>query len=757
MAEPTSRFGVDLSDPTVGVVFGNVSTTEFRFAVRDPSLKRLDYVQVEHPTDGVLVAHVVEMTRETNVTFEDASRASLRDTATRDHLVARARVIGFRDARGILQAPRTPLPAGSTVRRVDEGLLAHVFGLRDTEGAYIGVVKGYDLRVFLDINTLVQKHVSVLAKTGSGKSYAVGVLMEELIKQGVPIVVIDPHGEHASLAQPNTTASDQAARRRFGVTPRNYGEHIVEYSPDTVASPDAVPFRLESKNLEAREIADLLGGKPTNSQMGMLHAAVKELIDKEADYALEDVLEQVRESASNAKWNLVSTLESLVGLEVFSGPGTTIESLVQPKKVSILNLKGVSPDLQEMVVATTARRLFEARKLGKVPPFMLVVEEAHNFAPEKGLAGTPTGLVLRTVASEGRKFGMGLTVVSQRPAKVDKNVLSQCNTQIMLKVTNPNDLKALASSAEGFTSESEDEIQRLPVGVAFVSHPRISIPVLVEIRPRETSHGGESVDVMASVRESETPAPSGRGRGRDAQDDEQDEDADEERTLDIDVVPARATKASERPVSRPPALKQSQLPPTESVRVPETAAPTRVAAAPPRPPGWAESTFEAERVVARADLRKLDLPQLNRLHDDLAMKARALAGAHGDEALDALGQRLDAHLARVQDHIEKLERKEGSFASRLKRRLTARSTAPAGLDAEEPEISPRREAPRTSDLSASRAPAKASAKTPAKKPPKESPKRSAKKAAGKPAKKKAPKAAAKKPAKKAASKGAKKK
>ena len=51
---------------------------------------------------------------------------------------------------------------------------------------------------------------------------------------------------------------------------------------------------------------------------------------------------------------------------------------------------------------------------------------------------------------------MGLMVVSQRPAKVDKNVLSQCNTQIILKVTNPNDLKALASSVEGFSSDSED-------------------------------------------------------------------------------------------------------------------------------------------------------------------------------------------------------------------------------------------------------------------------------------------------------------
>src|SRR5881275_3672792 len=108
--------------------------------------------------------------------------------------------------------------------------------------------------------------------------------------------------------------------------------------------------------------------------------------------------------------------------------------------------------------------MFELRKLGRIPPMMLVVEEAHNFCPQVGQVASSK--VFRTLASEGRKFGLGLVIITQRPAKVDKNVLSQCNTQLILKVTNPNDLKALASSVEGLTSESEDEIQRLPVGVA---------------------------------------------------------------------------------------------------------------------------------------------------------------------------------------------------------------------------------------------------------------------------------------------------
>jgi len=657
---------VSVDTPIVGAVFGNVSTTEFRLAVRDATLRRLDYVQVEHPTDGALVAQVVEVTRETNMSFEEAGRR-YGEAPLRDHLVGRARVIGFRDLNGRLQAPRTPVPAGADVRRVDSALLAQVFGLRDTEGAYMGVVKGYDLRVVLDINTLVQKHVSVLAKTGSGKSYVVGVLMEELIKRGVPIVVIDPHGEHGSLAKPNNSPHDQSARRRFGVTPRNYGEHIVEYSPDIIANPDAAPFNIESRNLEVRDVVELLGGEVSNSQMGILHSVVRDLKDKGKDYDLTMVLEAVRESASNAKWTLVSAIESLVSLGIFTGGGTSIESLVQPKKVSILNLKGVSPEVQQTVVSITARRLFEARKLGKVPPFMLVLEEAHNFAPEKGLATTASGMACRTIASEGRKFGMGLVVVSQRPAKVDKNVLSQCNTQIILKVTNPNDLKALASSVEGLTGDSEDEIQRLPVGVAFVSHPRISIPVLVEVRPRETAHGGESVDVMAAVREAE---------------EHEEEEAVQavEREIEREEEEERGAKSPPpAPSPSPKKAHQKKLPepapePEAPAAEPPRAAPAPVAPRPSPParrlpPSWMEELAQEVRFIAASDLAELGEPRLRALEAELSQRAESLsrelpdAGPRGEQLLADL----NAELVRVHGILG--TQKRGFFARLLDRKV----------------------------------------------------------------------------------------
>ncbi|MDD4579429.1 MAG: ATP-binding protein, partial [Methanothrix sp.] len=116
--------------------------------------------------------------------------------------------------------------------------------------------------------------------------------------------------------------------------------------------------------------------------------------------------------------------------------------------------------------------------------------------PERGTGNAASTNIVRTIAAEGRKFGLGLMVISQRPARVDKNVISQCNTQIIMRVTNPNDLKALSKGLEGMTTELEEEIKRLPAGVAMLVSNEIERPVTVNVRPRKSRHGGVSTQIV---------------------------------------------------------------------------------------------------------------------------------------------------------------------------------------------------------------------------------------------------------------------
>ncbi len=483
-AEQRDRSDAD----AVGRLVGDVTTHRFTFDVTDPDLSATTYVSIEHEGE-IYLAQVTQVEREVKGAAE----------GNEGDLVADAKIIGRRDDQGRLTVPNTPPKAGIHVHRAQADLVRSALNL-DDQGAYLGLLRGLELPVHLDVNELVQKHCSILAKTGAGKSYALGVLMEELLKHQVPIVIIDPHGEHASLEAPNSSDHDTAMMRRFDVKPRSYADQVEEFAVDTDAVPDAHPFRLDERDLSARDIGELLADGLTSAQTGTLHQAIRELKDDGA-YTLEEIIASVEQQSGSSKWPVLQALEDLQDLGILAEEPTATSRLVQEGQATILNLKGLAPHVQQLVVARVADELFEARKVGLVPPHLFVLEEAHNFAPERHLTAAASGEILRTIASEGRKFGMGLAVVSQRPAKVDKNVLSQCNTQIILKVTNANDLKAISKSVEGLPPGIEDEIQALPVGTGLVSEPSIAVPLFCEIRPRETRHGGSSIEVVRDAGE----------------------------------------------------------------------------------------------------------------------------------------------------------------------------------------------------------------------------------------------------------------
>ena len=482
----------------VGYIFGNkIGTTDFKFAVDGKKLRKFDYIFAPHK-EGNMLAQVMEIEQHSDLGFNDASlmmKGGERPPINSD-LSADANVIGYRDKKGLLQSPRTPFDSGTAIVRAEESLIRQVLGLSASKenGAFMGLLKGHQLSVYLNIDALVQKHICILAKTGGGKSYACGVLIEELLKKKIPMVIIDTHGEYASLTKPNKNRKDVKNMERFGIKAKDYAGQIVEYSP-TGSRSSAKHLTLSGMSLEAREIIDLLSAKLSGPQVGVLYQAIKEIKEYKKVYDLRDIIDAVNRSKSNARWNVIASLESLDSIGVFSENGTSSSELVVKGKCSTINMKGVPPDVQDVVVARLTKQLFDDRKAGKVQPFLFVVEEAHNYCPERGFGNAVSSNILRTVASEGRKFGMGLCVVSQRPAKVDKNIISQCNTNIILKVTNPNDLKAIIQSVEGLTNETFREIQRLPIGVAFISGAGLQLPIMTEIRTRETSHGGKSVDI----------------------------------------------------------------------------------------------------------------------------------------------------------------------------------------------------------------------------------------------------------------------
>jgi DNA helicase HerA-like ATPase len=121
-----------------------------------------------------------------------------------------------------------------------------------------------------------------------------------------------------------------------------------------------------------------------------------------------------------------------------------------------------------------------------------LLEEAHRYAPA-GVKVVSTD-VLKQILSEGRKFGVGIGLITQRPGKLDQDVLSQCMTQFIMRIVNPIDQQTIASSVEGAGRRLLDELPALTKGQVIVSGVAVNTPLLCAVRQRITTHGGETID-----------------------------------------------------------------------------------------------------------------------------------------------------------------------------------------------------------------------------------------------------------------------
>ena len=443
----------------LGKIIGKVTTKNFTFLVTGPA-KKFEYIQVLHKENYYVLSQIIEIEKDIN------------------QATAYCNIIGYKESNAIKQL-KTPLEPETEALKAEDSFIKEILSLEQQQNsAFIGHLNGKDIKVYLNINKLLTKHIAILAKSGSGKSWTSAVLIEELLDKNVPILIIDPHGEYSSLKYP----ADNTAK--------GYIKQIKEFSPDTAINPEAKPLRL-SANLNPSELIHLLPARLSNAQLNCLYSAIKNIDNLDFD----QLILALQNEDSNLKWNLINIIEYIKGLNLFSNSPTTPFELIQPGIASIVNLKGIPVEIQEVVVYKLSLDLFNERRKNNIPPFFFVIEEAHNYIPERNYGEAKSSSILRQLASEGRKFGLGLCLVTQRPSRIEKNALSQITTQIILKVTNPNDLKAISNSVEGITSETEKEIRNLPIGTALITGV-VDLPIFVDIRPRRTKHGGQAIEII---------------------------------------------------------------------------------------------------------------------------------------------------------------------------------------------------------------------------------------------------------------------
>ncbi|MEM1658889.1 MAG: ATP-binding protein [Candidatus Jordarchaeales archaeon] len=396
--------------------------------------------------------------------------------------VAKVRVVGVLRGDRLLP-PEVPPEPGDTVYRAKAELLEAFLKFRP-DGLFIGTMRGNnDVRVALSPELLLPYHVAVLGATGSGKSYAVGVLVEELLEKGFPVVAVDPHGEYRFFSQANNNPEEIERVRALGLAPRGFPTTAYSLGEEgdrklSISIDDLNPYALA-------EVCDL-----SDAQADLLHLALRKIGGK--GYRLDDLLAAVKTTAR--EWGfqrntLAAILRKLQALNefVFFGESVKVGDLVKPGHLTVLDVSGgVDEEIRRTVVGVVLEKIFNARRRGEIPPVVVVVEESHRFAPQG--VKSYCASVLRKIAREGRKFGVTLCLTSQRVAGLDKDVLTQCGTKIILRIEGAYDIEYLKPILDYASADEAERIPLLPTGTAMVTGMATRTPILVDIRPRRTKY-----------------------------------------------------------------------------------------------------------------------------------------------------------------------------------------------------------------------------------------------------------------------------
>lgn len=399
------------------------------------------------------------------------------------------RIHGFR--RGVTSYP---IP-GALVYPATSKDLREIYAGDGRSAIQVGTVfPTKDIRAGIYIDAFLGKHFALLGSTGTGKSTSAALILHRICEAAPSghVVMIDPHGEYASAFR-NTGIILDVSNLQMPYWLMNFEEHCEVF--------------LTSSGNDRQEDSDVLAKCLLQARMKnrLAESMGKITVDTPIPYLLSDLtsilqneMGKLDKATSTAPYMRVkSKIDELKADPryqfMFSGMlvGDTMADFIskifrmptEGKPISIIDVSGVPSDITSTVVALLSRMVFDfaiwARE-EKPRPVLLVCEEAHRYVPnEKNADGSSVGRILSRIAKEGRKYGISLGLITQRPSDLAEGVLSQCGTIISMRLNNDRDQAfvrgAMPEGARGFL----DSIPALRNRECIICGEGVSIPIRV--------------------------------------------------------------------------------------------------------------------------------------------------------------------------------------------------------------------------------------------------------------------------------------
>ncbi|MFH0863265.1 MAG: ATP-binding protein [Candidatus Altiarchaeota archaeon] len=403
----------------------------------------------------------------------------------RQRLIATVQIFGRLEG-GRLHKVKRPVKPNERAKFATDSELEGI--LSQEEKISVGSVLGTGARAYLNAGEY-DRHTAILASTGAGKSYTAANLVKEYAALGLPVVIVDTHGEYAGLLSKLAEGGSFAVKTLTVKYERKGYEKVL------------IPLC----DLEARDFHHFTGlSEPQESALGMI---IEKLSGSE--YTLDDMIGEagkldisvIHEATQQALTRKLMKLKS-VAKGVFDRYGTDINALVEPYQVTIIDASMAAEGIRRSVISYLSKELLQGRinkvnDLGEKKleyPLLFVIEEAHNYAGSSLTHSCKSQL--QRIASEGRKFGIGLVVISQKPSKIDEEILSQCNSGLYMHITNPRDKDHIKKSFESISEEIIAGLDTLDVGECIIAGAILDIPFLlckvdrIEMKREKTSKFG---------------------------------------------------------------------------------------------------------------------------------------------------------------------------------------------------------------------------------------------------------------------------
>lgn len=469
----------------IGVCVGEAKVSSVTF-VSDKMPKIGEYVVLEYDNHKVLgmVENVVRGNLSLPENIPDPNTVSkiLELEGLKGYIKGKIKIIGDVNT---LRIPRVPPSPGTKVYKADKETLEKIFG---SSGIKIGkLITQPDVSVYLDPNKMVSRHLAILSITGAGKSNTVAVITDELLKHNGTVLIFDMHSEYVDLHFKN-------------------GEKNI------------IPTKINPLKFSLREIGTLANiGKEAYVQFRYLKKAWNRAIEKikglEIPLTIDDFFGAVeKELEIMAKTNEINDDRSIYRVlakiedfverfkDMIDFRFNDFVEQIKPGYVNIIDLGSVDEETADVIVSHCLKKILEQRKSfrknnsGLKVPVFVILEEAHILAPRD--RNTLSNYWIARIAREGRKFGIGLCLVSQRPKALSSDALSQANNMIILKLVEPNDQKYVQQSSELLSDELLAHLPSLNTGEAIIIGPMIKIPALVKIDLFEGKIVGKDPDVI---------------------------------------------------------------------------------------------------------------------------------------------------------------------------------------------------------------------------------------------------------------------